>query len=70
MDDVMQYFGVADGVEVDGYLYEEGDVMVLTFQRITPRNEEQQIAVAVDYTVGERLRTLLDDRVRTEGKQR
>jgi hypothetical protein len=61
------YFGVADGIEIDGYLYEEGDVIVLNFQHITSRNEEQSIAIAIDFTTGTRLKTILQDRIQPRG---
>lgn len=60
----MEFFGPVDGVMTDGYLHEEGDILLVELSMITRRNEEKTLVLSIGLDMAERLQGLLNERIK------
>lgn len=65
-----EFFGPVDDVNVDGYLHEEGDVLLIELTEITRRNQERTLVVSMDINNAERLHRLVGERLRPKEGER
>ena len=50
-------------MDAEGYVYDVGDVLLLTFKYVTRNNVEKELVVSLDKNGAERLKGLLEQRV-------
>lgn len=59
-----EFFGPVDDVNIDGFLHEEGDVLLVELGAVTRYNQEKTLVVSLDLLNAERLYYLLGERIR------
>lgn len=65
-----EFFGPVDDVNVDGYVHEEGDVLLVELTAISRYNEERVMVISLDLQNAERLHRLVGDRIRPKEDER
>lgn len=65
-----EFFGPVDDVNVDGYVEEEGDILLIELTAISRYNEERVMVISLDLQGAERLHRLVGERIRPKEDER